>query len=171
MLERCCLRVSANVSYQHAAQDVELFTGIAVSAKTQQRLVQRQTFDAPTVDAAVAETSLDGGMVRLIVEPGQQPLWKQYKAVHLAPMGTRTAWFNDNVALLEWLNRQPLAACLTCLGDGHDRHLEFVCSTAHRSGATGDSGLVSFDGEPGEGWGFAEAFGRSSATVVAGQGG
>lgn len=120
MLERCCLRVSANVSYQHAAQDVELFTGIAVSAKTQQRLVQRQTFDAPTVDAAVAETSLDGGMVRLIVEPGQQPLWKQYKAVHLAPMGTRTAWFNDNVALLEWLNRQPLAACLTCLGDGHD---------------------------------------------------
>jgi hypothetical protein len=41
MLERYCLRVSANVSYQHAAEDVAL-TGIKVSAKTQQRLVQRQ---------------------------------------------------------------------------------------------------------------------------------
>lgn len=37
MLERCCLRVSANVSYQHTAEDIELFTGIRVSAKTQHR--------------------------------------------------------------------------------------------------------------------------------------
>jgi len=42
-LELCCLRVSANVSYQHAEEDVELFTGIQVAAKTQQRLVHRQT--------------------------------------------------------------------------------------------------------------------------------
>ena len=34
-LETCCLRVSANVSYQHACEDVELFTGIRVAAKTQ----------------------------------------------------------------------------------------------------------------------------------------
>jgi len=33
-LELCCLRVSANVSYQHAEEDVELFTGIQVAAKT-----------------------------------------------------------------------------------------------------------------------------------------
>ncbi len=57
MLERCCLRVSANVSYQHAAQDIELFTGMRVSAKTQQRLVQRQTYDAPQVSESVGEAS------------------------------------------------------------------------------------------------------------------
>jgi len=34
LLERCRLRVSANVSYQHAAEDVELFTGLRVSAKS-----------------------------------------------------------------------------------------------------------------------------------------
>ncbi|UIE37002.1 ISKra4 family transposase [Leptodesmis sichuanensis] len=120
MLERCCLRVSANVSYQHAAQDVELFTGVTVSAKTQQRLVQRQTFAPPTVDDPVAEASIDGGTVRLVVEPGQKPLWKQYKAVHLAPMGVCAAWFDDNAALLAWFNHQLLAVCLVCLGDGHD---------------------------------------------------
>lgn len=84
MLERCCLRVSANVSYQRAAEDIELFTGMQVSAKTQQRLVQRQPFEAPVVSEPVKDASIDGGTVRLIVEPGQQPLWKQYKAVHLA---------------------------------------------------------------------------------------
>jgi hypothetical protein len=120
MLERCCLRVSANVSYQHASQDIELFTGISVSAKTQQRLVQRQRFKLPTVCDNVEEASIDGGTVRLVVESGQQPLWKQYKAVHLAPMQIRAAWFDDNTALLNWLNRQPLDACVTCLGDGHD---------------------------------------------------
>jgi hypothetical protein len=112
--------VSANVSYQHAAEDVELFTGMQVSAKTQQRLVQRQSFDAPQVSQSVEEVSIDGGTVRLIVEQGQQPLWKQYKAVHLAPMKIHAAWLEDNQALLEWLNQQPSSAPLTCLGDGHD---------------------------------------------------
>jgi hypothetical protein len=42
-LEMCCLRVSANVSYKHTAEDVELFTGIRVPAKTQQRLVHRHS--------------------------------------------------------------------------------------------------------------------------------
>ncbi len=120
MLERCCLRVSANVSYQHAAQDIELFTGIQVSAKTQQRLVQRQTFELPAVSEAVEEASIDAGTVRLIVESGQQPLWKQYKAVHLAPMQVHAAWLEDNPALVEWLNDQPFAVPLICLGDGHD---------------------------------------------------
>lgn len=120
MLERCCLRVSANVSYAHAAQDIELFTGMQVSAKTQQRLVQRQSFEPPVASESVAEVSVDGGTVRLIVEPGQPPLWKQYKAVHLAPMPIHAAWLEDNSALIEWLNHQPLATPLTCLGDGHD---------------------------------------------------
>lgn len=112
--------MSANVSYTHAAEDIELFTGIAVSAKTQQRLVQRQEFDPPQLSEVVEEASIDGGSVRLINEPGQPPLWKQYKAVHLAPMQIHAAWLEDNPALLEWLNAQPLATILSCLGDGHD---------------------------------------------------
>jgi len=47
--------VSANVSYQHAEEDVELFTGIQVAAKTQQRLVHRQTFEMPEVKQFVEE--------------------------------------------------------------------------------------------------------------------
>jgi hypothetical protein len=120
MLERCCLRVSANVSYQHAALDVALFTGIKVSAKTQQRLVQRQMFDPPSVSEAVTEVSLDGGMVRLVCATGEASAWKQYKAVHLHPGALHAAWFEDNTALVEWVNAQPLASVLTCLGDGHD---------------------------------------------------
>jgi hypothetical protein len=120
MLERCCLRVSANVSYAHATEDVELFTGMHVSAKTQQRLVQRQTFEPPQVGESVAETSIDGGNVRLVVEPGHPPQWKQYKAVRLAPMQIHAAWLEENAALLKWLNAQPLVPLLTCLGDGHD---------------------------------------------------
>lgn len=41
------MRVSANVSDQHAQEDVEMFTGNRVSAKTQQRPVHSQTFDLP----------------------------------------------------------------------------------------------------------------------------
>jgi len=52
--------VSANVSYQHAEEDVELFTGIQVAAKTQQRLVHRQTFEMPEVKQFVEELSVDG---------------------------------------------------------------------------------------------------------------
>ena len=33
-LEECCLRASANVSYENAAQDVARYTGIVVSGKT-----------------------------------------------------------------------------------------------------------------------------------------
>ena len=41
-LENCCLRLSANVAYKNAAQDIEYITGISVPAKTQQRLVQME---------------------------------------------------------------------------------------------------------------------------------
>ncbi len=59
-VEMCCLRVSANVSYQKAQEDVEFFTGIKVAAKTQQRLVHRQEF-TNSVDEPVKELSVDGG--------------------------------------------------------------------------------------------------------------
>lgn len=120
MLERCCLRVSANVSYQRTAEDIELLTGMRVSAKTQQRLVHRQSFETPPLAEAVEEVSIDGGTVRLIVEPGEEPQWKQYKAVHLAPVKVHRAWLNNNSALVEWLNDQSFSPVVTCLGDGHD---------------------------------------------------
>lgn len=120
MLENCCLRVSANVSYQRTAEDIELLTGLSVSAKTQHRLVHRQSFEPPTMEEAVEEVSIDGGTVRLIVEPGEEPQWKQYKAVHLNPKKIHGAWLEDNPALLSWLNTQSFPAQVTCLGDGHD---------------------------------------------------
>ena len=118
-----------------------------VSAKTQQRLVQRYPFDPPTLSEtnsppepirsaepirsteavsplkAVSEVSLDGGMVRLVPPPGvklDKPLWQQYKAVCLDPMGYRAAWFNDNESLVAWVKQQPLTQPVICLGDGHD---------------------------------------------------
>ena len=30
------------------------------------------------------------------------------------------AFFRDHAGLVEWLNQQPLASPLVCLGDGHD---------------------------------------------------
>jgi len=46
-LEKCCLVISANVSYKNAEKDVKTLTGISVSAKTQQRLVHRHKFEVP----------------------------------------------------------------------------------------------------------------------------
>lgn len=37
-LETCCLRVSANVSYEDAASDIEYFTGVKVSHSSQRRI-------------------------------------------------------------------------------------------------------------------------------------
>ncbi len=54
-LELCCLRVSANVSYENAASDIEYFTGVQVSRSTQQRLVHRQNFELPMQEDTVEE--------------------------------------------------------------------------------------------------------------------
>lgn len=122
MLERCCLRMSACVSFARAAEDVALLTGMTVSMKTQHRLQQRQEFVEPEVveAAPVCEAAIDGGNVRLVVAPSQAPKWRQYKAVHLAPDNVRVAYFDDNDELIRWLNAQPMSEEVTCLGDGHD---------------------------------------------------
>ncbi len=80
-LENCCLRLSANVSYQQAEQDVSYLTGIRVSAKTQQRLVHRQSFELPDAKQAIEELSVDGGKVRLRTPLGESSEWKDYKAI------------------------------------------------------------------------------------------
>lgn len=118
-LEECCLRVSANVSYKNAAQDVECYTGMRVSEKTQQRLVHRYQFTEFNCSQSVEEVSVDGGKVRLRTEERGTPcIWRDYKAVCLHPQA-RMAWFQENETLIEWVNHQPLEHLLHCVGDGH----------------------------------------------------
>lgn len=118
-LEQCCLLVSANESYERAAQDIEVLTGVKVSHSTQQRLVHRQTFELPQVEETVEEMSVDGGKVRLRTPQGQPSEWRDYKAVNLHECCV-AAFFQDNECLVNWVNGQPLSDPFTCLGDGHD---------------------------------------------------
>lgn len=118
-LTECCLRASANVSYENAAQDVERYTGMRVSAKTQQRLVHRHQFQEIACVEQVDEISLDGGKVRLrTTTKGESCIWRDYKALCIHPQA-RMAWFLENEALVDWVNHQPLSPLLTCVGDGH----------------------------------------------------
>jgi len=118
-LEKCCLVLSANESYERAAEDIEVLTGVKVSHSTQQRLVHRQTFDLPQAEQAVDEMSLDGGKVRLRTPKGQPSEWRDYKGVNLHECCVG-AFFKDNASLVDWVNTQLLSHPLTCLGDGHD---------------------------------------------------
>lgn len=118
-LERCCLRMSAKASYRQAQQDVAMLTGVEVSAKTQERMVERNPILAPIVAERVDEVALDGGMVRLVAPKGQPSPWKQYKAVRLNADGPGMAWFQDNAALLQWIQTTSLMSLFYCLGDGH----------------------------------------------------
>lgn len=43
-----------------------------------------------------------------------------YKAVCLHEQAAVLASFQDNAVVIDWVNTQPLASVLTCLGDGHD---------------------------------------------------
>jgi hypothetical protein len=118
-LEKCCLLVSANVSYEHSAQDIAVLTGMSVSRGTQQRLVQRQPFELPIAENSVEEISIDGGKVRIRTPKGEICRWQDYKAVNLHGHYCE-AFLQDNEQLVEWVNRQPLASPVSCLGDGHD---------------------------------------------------
>lgn len=71
--------MSANESYEDAAQDIAVLTGISVSKSTQQRLVHRHDFPSEAVDCGVKEMSIDGGKVRLRTPKGQLSEWRDYK--------------------------------------------------------------------------------------------
>ena len=118
-LTECCLRASANVSYENAAQDIARYTGMKVSGKTQQRLVHRYQFNDSKCESKVAQISVDGGKVRLRTEKkGQACIWRDYKAVCIA-IQSRMAWFQENEKLVEWVNNQSFDSVLNCVGDGH----------------------------------------------------
>ena len=131
-LEKCCLRVSANVSYENAAKDVELFTGIYVSGKTQQRLVHRSEFKCGTASEEVEELSIDGGKIRLRTPKGEPSSWRDYKGVRLHQQRTQ-AFFQDNPTLVDWVNHQPFTEIVTCIGDGHDGIWNIVSHLAPQS--------------------------------------
>ena len=63
-LEECCLRLIATVSYKNAENDLPKYTGIKVSEKTLQRIVERHQFPEEEVRETIKEISLDGGKVR-----------------------------------------------------------------------------------------------------------
>ena len=117
-LENCCLRLSANVSYEQAEQDMAYLTGIRIPAKTQQRLVHRQRFALPSIEQCIEELCVDGGKVRLRTPLGEACEWRDYKAI-ATNQGT-VANYQNNPQLIDWVNTQPLANPLTCLADGHD---------------------------------------------------
>jgi len=108
------------VSYQHAAEDIEYFTGIQVSRSAQQRLVHCQDFALPQAGTTVEELSVDGGNIRIRTPEGEPCSWKGYKAVCLHDQAVVAASFRDNAFMINWVNAQPLASVLTCIGDGHD---------------------------------------------------
>ena len=118
-MEDSCLILSAQSSYEKATRDLEKLTGIKVSRGTQQRLVQRRQWSAPQVEEPITEMSLDGDRIRLRTPLGEPCVWKEYKAVSLHGQGV-AAFFKQNDRLVQWLNAQPLASLVACLGDGHD---------------------------------------------------
>ena len=88
-----------------------------VSHSSQQRYVQRHDFPEVVVSEPIEEVSLDGGKVRLRTAKGLTSEWKDYKAVTLHGQAV-AAYFLDNPALINWVNQQPLAEIISCLGDG-----------------------------------------------------
>jgi len=119
LLEKCCLRLSANESYQNAEAEIEALTGVKVSHSTQARLVNRQELPLPQAKQAVSEVSVDGGKVRLRGAKGEGSHWRDYKAVRLQGI-YYNALLQDNQSLIDFVNTQPLTNPLVCLGDGHD---------------------------------------------------
>lgn len=119
LLQKCCLRLAANESYQNAETEIEALTGVKVGHSTQQKLVQSQDFQLPQVKQAVSEVSVDGGKVRLRGKPGQGCQWRDYKALRLQGI-YYGAFFNDNQSVVDYVNSQCLVNPLVCLGDGHD---------------------------------------------------
>ena len=119
VMEKCSLAACGKSSYQEAAEDIKLMTGIAVGHSSLHRLVQRSEIPSPESERPVGELSVDGGKVRLRTpEPGACE-WRDYKAVSLHD-SLCNAYFQENGALIEWVQRQHLASVVTCVGDGHD---------------------------------------------------
>ena len=56
--------------------------------------------------------------------------WRDYKAENLDERAI-AAYFQDNQALLHWVNQQQLSEIVTCIGDGHQGRGESHCWHYH----------------------------------------
>lgn len=65
LLEKCCLRVCANESYQNAQADLKALIGIEIGHSSLHRTVQRQDFAVSEPLEMIEAVSIDGGKVRL----------------------------------------------------------------------------------------------------------
>jgi hypothetical protein len=120
LLKKCCLRLSANESYQKAEAEIEALMGVKVNHSTFQRLVQRTEIEFPTARQKVSQLSVDGGKVRVRTRvKGQKCDWFEYKSARVEGL-FYGATFRANLDLTDWLNTQPLCSLIACLGDGHD---------------------------------------------------
>jgi hypothetical protein len=120
MLEKCCLRLSANESYQKAESEIEALMGVKVNHSTFHRLVQRTEVEFPTARQRVSQLSVDGGKVRVRTPiRGQKCEWFEYKSARVEGI-YYGATFQANLDLTDWLNTQPLCSLIACLGDGHE---------------------------------------------------
>jgi hypothetical protein len=113
------LLICANNSYQRAEEYLKELTGIKISHSSLQRLVNKQKIEWTESKLGVQEVMIDWGKVRLRTEEKGQPCQGQdYKAVSLNGQQI-AAFFQDNEALIDWVNSQKLLNPLFCLGDGH----------------------------------------------------
>jgi hypothetical protein len=117
-LENCSLLISANNSYSRSEEDLAMLTGINISHSTHQRLVHRQEFVGIISEAPVEVMSIDGGKARIRTPKGEESIFNDYKAVVFEGQGIG-GYFKQNEALVDWVNQQPMAARVSCLGDGH----------------------------------------------------
>ncbi len=98
---------------------MEVQTGVKIGHTCLHRLVEKQEWSEPHAKIEVKETSIDGGKVRLRGNLGEGSHWQDYKAVRLHE-SYYGAFYQENEELINYINHQPLADILTCLGDGHD---------------------------------------------------
>lgn len=104
----------------------------------QQRLVHAQVFSLPEITSSVEELSVDGGNIRIRTPQGEPCAWKGYKAVCLHEPAAVSTSFGENARLIDWVNAQPLASPLTCIGDGHDGIWNLVSQFASHDETTRD---------------------------------
>lgn len=79
-----------------------------------------KTMKEPTQEDTVEELSVDGGNKRDRTTEGEICAWLGYKAISLHHNGMVGTSFQDNQVVIDWVNHQPLASTVTCVGDGHD---------------------------------------------------
>ena len=119
LLEKCSLRMAAVLSFEKAAIEVGVQTGIKIGHSALHRLVTQKEWSEPIAELSIKETSVDGGKVRVRGQQGEGSQWLDYKAVRLHS-SVCAAYFQENESLINFVNNQPLSPLLTCLGDGHD---------------------------------------------------